>query len=80
MPNRKDPNFQLFREQARRYLEKGQPKLAEQLRKSGELEKVLDQRAEQAQLVLQQCQKRKLDPAGTDELVMQALMPGAGEE
>lgn len=71
--------LELLRAKAEMLMRDSQPKLMEKLRQSGNLGKVLDDRASQALLVLQQCQEQKLDPCGTAELVNEALAPSPGE-
>jgi len=73
-------NLELLRAKAERYMQSGQPELMEMLKRSGELSRILDQRAESANQILKQCQELGLDPAGTQELVAEALMPSPGEE
>ena len=76
----KDQRFQLLLNQAEAYMEKEQSRLYQRLKQSGQLKEELEQRARQAQLVLQQCQDKGLDQGGTAELVNEALMPGPGDE
>ena len=70
-----DPRLQLLRNQAEYYLEKEYPEEYKRLKKTGQLEAVVNSRAQQAEIILEQCQAKGLGKAGTSELVEEALNP-----